>query len=166
MGGNYRNTNCIYQGVFHLSCSNHFRKAEAGATWGHDTGVRVLCSTEALERHRLPAELFLPGSPISPLLPRKWIRTSCGRVLLAKPSQSWVAPLIKSEYQGTLLCVRQEGMKHKVKVWLTQIQTARQRHEQSWNRVPSSLISQCGCRQTALPLNCVFQCIITCLLAG
>jgi len=54
LGGNYRNTYCIYQGVFLLSCSNHFRKA--GAAWGCDAGV---------------AQLLLPGSPTSPLLPSK-----------------------------------------------------------------------------------------------
>lgn len=43
---------------------------------------------------------------------------------------------------------------------------ARQRHEQSWKGVLSSLIPQRGSRQTVLLLNCVFLCIITCLLAG
>lgn len=85
---------------FHLSCSKHFRKAGAGATWGHDAGVWVLCSTEVLwvQRHGLPAELFLPGPPISPLLPSKAMNesalTQMGTalsVMNCTPDQKWVS---------------------------------------------------------------------------
>lgn len=154
----------------HLGCSKHFKKAMAGATWGHDAGVWMLCGTEVLrvQRHGLPAELFLPGSPISPLLPSKTTNESALTqmgfsgialsVMNCTPDQKRVLASTPLGEMG--------GMKHKVEVWLTQIQTVRQRHEQSWNRALSSLIALCGCRQTALPLNCVFRCIITCLLAS
>lgn len=166
--GNYRKTNPIYQHVFHWSCSDHFREAGAGAMWGHKTGVWVLYSIETL------------------LLGRQLTR----RAVLARITHLLTA---SNQHKGT--CTHTEGfcwhgcLSQELQLWS---KTNMTEHSpvggggwntelrcdspklRDWDREMSragteyflaSFLSM-ATDKTVLPLNCVFQCIITCLLAG
>lgn len=121
--------------------------------WWRGTDYQQSCSARIMDL------------PTTPKQSKKWICTHtdgfCWHNRLSHEMQPWSRVSIRECFPvwGRGDETQSQGVTHpnsdsKAETWA------------ELDRVLSSLISQCSCRQTALPLNCVFRSIITCLLAG